>query len=146
MRMTQVLPKMNQCNLLQTYHDFSKNPIHLGILLTSQPIRLSILRGVQGKKGFYSRSKLSSSCPVTRALRCSTSNGNRNVHGRQRCIIAFGFLQQNDSAHSWGLGYTAMPSSTNKATTGWLLDPAVETEHVTMELPKTVLCEMAIMN
>lgn len=73
--------------------------VHLGILLTRQPTSLSVLRGVQGKKGFYSTSRLSSSCPATWALRCSISisNGRGNVHGRQKCFIDFsGFLQQND--------------------------------------------------
>lgn len=45
------------------FFGFWRQYAHLGILLTRQPIRLSVLRGVQSNKGFYSRSRLSFKMP-----------------------------------------------------------------------------------
>lgn len=86
------------------FFGFRRQYAHLGILLTRQPIRLSVLRGVQARKGSIAGPGCHSRCPATWTLWHSTSNGIGNVHGRQRCFIDFGLLQQNDSARSWGLG------------------------------------------
>lgn len=90
------------------FFGFWKQYIHSGILLR-QPLRLWVLREVQSKKGSAAGPSCGTSCPATWALWLSTSNGIENIHSRQRCFIDSGFLQQNDSAHSKGLGVRTWP-------------------------------------